>query len=124
MRRFRQKQTRSKGPRWRLQKCQAFSSGSGEGSLGDFVQKAGLPVGVVSGSVSPGLACVRARAGRPDQDYGWLLRAAGTRPQPGSVSTQGARSASHGLVSELESLLSNPPALLKGSRGDSGGSGP
>ena len=40
------------------------------------------------------------------------------------MSTQGTRSASHRLVSELESLLSNPPALLKGSRGDSGGSGP
>ena len=87
MKRFGQKQTRSKGLRWHLQRCQAFSSGSGEGSLGDFVQKAGLPVGVVSGSASPGPACVRARAGRPDRDHG--------RASPGSRNEASARVCVH-----------------------------
>lgn len=105
MRRLGQKQTRSRDPCWHPRRWRAFSSGSGGGSLRDFVQKAGLPVGAVSGSASPGPACVRARAGRPDRGHGGLFRVAGTRPQPGSVSTQGTRSAWCHLVSEPESLL-------------------
>ena len=61
------------------------------GSPRDFVQKAGLPVGAVSGSASPDPACVRARAGRPDRGHGGLFRVAEARPQPGSASTQGTR---------------------------------
>lgn len=74
----------------------------------ETVQKAGLPLGAVSGSASPGPAYVRATLAVRLRPRG-LLRAAGTRPQPESVSTQGTRSALHRLVSELESL--------KGSRG-------
>lgn len=45
MRRFGWKQTRSKGPRWRLRRWQAFSRGSGEGSLGDCPEGRPAPGG-------------------------------------------------------------------------------